>query len=288
MGAIILDGRKTRDNIVPKLINRVKSFSFVPKLVIIQVGDRADSTSFIRAKKLFAKKIGVDSKHIQLPHNIQQEELLNIIRECNVDTSIHGIIVQLPLPENIDRDIIIDAIDPKKDVDALTATNVSSWQSSKAGAIFPATARGIRTLLKQYDISLNGKKATVIGRSKLVGQPIAAMCSNEGAIVNVCHSKTLDLICETKEADVIIVATGKAKLIGIEHVKAGQIIIDVGINTVIGEKLDDEIEGRKLVGDVDFENVKDIVFAITPVPGGVGPMTVISLFENLLDLCDKI
>jgi methylenetetrahydrofolate dehydrogenase (NADP+)/methenyltetrahydrofolate cyclohydrolase len=198
----------------------------------------------------------------------------------------------------LDRSAVINAIDPAKDVDALTSTSVAKWQEGRNGnsgrnnsgdgyakCIMPATARGVRELLENYKIDLNGKKVTVVGRSDLVGKPIAAMCRNAGATVTVCHSKTVDLVADTKNADILIVAVGKPKLIGKEHINSRQVVIDVGINTILGEKLDDEIPGKRLVGDVDFEAVKDIVSAISPVPGGVGPMTVLALFENLVDLC---
>lgn len=287
MSATILSGRATRDVLTPELIKRVKSFKRIPTLAIIQVGDRPDSTAFIRAKKSFAAKVGIKEKHIQLPESISQNDLITQIRECNDDASVDAIIVQLPLPPAIDRDAAIEAIDPAKDADGLTSANVRLWSAGDAEAVLPGTARGIRTLLAHYRIPLRGKKVTVVGRSALVGTPIAAMCRNEGADVTVCHSKTEDLAKETRSADVLIVAAGKPGLIGSHHVKAGQIVIDVGINTVKGEKLEEEIEGTKLVGDVDFEAVKDIVAAITPVPGGVGPMTVLSLFENVADLCEN-
>ena len=243
-------------------------------LAIIQVGDRADSDSYIKAKKTFAKKIGVNEKHIQLSESISQEKVIDAVRECNVDHDIQGIIVQLPLPAHIDRDLVINTINPRKDVDALTAVNIGKWSEDKG--IMPATARGVRELLDFYKISLRNKKVTVIGRSELVGEPIAVMCQNNGAIVTVCHSKTPDLVSETKKADIIICAVGKLELIQAKHVKEGQIIIDVGINRT---------EDGTLTGDVDFESVKDIVKAITPVPGGVGQMTVLALFENLADIC---
>ncbi len=285
MKTIILDGKATRDSLIPGLVERVKALSYVPTLAIIQVGDRPDSTAFIGAKKRFAQRIGVKEKHIQTTESISQGELLDIIKECNADGGIHGIIVQLPLPIHLDRDAIINAIDPKKDVDALTAFSVKRWYEGREDAILPATARGIRTLLEAYKIELFGKKVTVIGRSMLVGKPVITMCLNEEATVTVCHSKTKDLAKETKSADIVIVAVGKPGLITAKHVKKGQVIVDVGINKVTGEKLDDEIEGARLVGDVDFKKVAKKVSAITPVPGGVGPMTVYSLFENLVDLC---
>jgi methylenetetrahydrofolate dehydrogenase (NADP+)/methenyltetrahydrofolate cyclohydrolase len=282
---LILDGRAVRESLIPQLRERVAALSKPPKLAIIQVGDRSDSTAFIRGKKALAAKLGIAEKHIQTSADIPQNELIDIIRECNADLEINGIIVQLPLPPAIDRDRVIDAIDPRKDVDALTSANVKRWFEGRADALLPATARGIRTLLAHYKIELFGKKVTVIGRSTLVGKPITTMCLNENATVTVCHSKTPDLAAETKNADIIVVATGHPGLITAKHVHKDQVVIDVGINTVRGEKLDEEVEGDKLVGDVDFASVSKKVAAITPVPGGVGPMTVISIFENLLDLC---
>lgn len=266
MTASILSGIIVRDSIIPELIKKIQTFSNTPTLAIIQVGDRADSTTFISAKKAFAKKIGITEKHIQLPENISEKEIISKIQECNNDLSISAIIVQLPLPKNIDRDTVINIIDPAKDADGLTSD----------AKVIPATARGIRELLKYYKVSLSEKKVTVIGRSMLVGTPIAKMCREQGAIVTVCHRGTVDLAKETIQADVIISAVGSPNLIRREHVKSSQVIIDVGISK--------NQEGL-LVGDVDFEAVKDIVNAITPVPGGVGPMTVCGLFENVIDLC---
>lgn len=275
MSATILSGRTVRDSLIPELIKKVQSLSRIPTLAIIQVGDRPDSTAFISAKKNFAKKIGVAEKHIQLPDSISENDLIAEIKKCNADKSITAIIVQLPLPAHLDRDQVISAIDPSKDADGLTANTT----------VMPATARGIRELLSYYSIPLTGKKVTVIGRSHLVGTPIAVMCREEGAQVNVCHKGTSDLVKETLWADVLIVAAGKTGLVRTEHVKAGQIVIDVGINTVAGDRLENELPNTKLVGDVDFNAVTNIVASITPVPGGVGPMTVCALFENVIDLC---
>jgi len=272
--ATIIDGRKTREIRLPDLISKVKRLSYTPKLAIVQVGDRPDSTSYIRAKKIFAKKIGVEVEHQQYPPTISQAELLVQINLMNSRKDIQGIIIQLPLPTHIDREIVINSILPYKDVDALTSANVARWMGGKG--IIPATARGIKELFEQYAISLKGKAITVVGRSDLVGKPIAVMCANEGAKVTVCHSKTVDLVADTKNADILIVATGKPKLIRKEHVNPRQIVIDVGISRIGLEQL---------VGDVDFTQVSDIVKAISPVPGGVGPMTVLALFENLIDLC---
>ena len=272
---ILLDGRKTRDALVVQLVERIKALGRVPTLAIIQVGSRPDSTAFIRAKKAFAKRIGINEKHIQIPEAATQGEVIDLIKQCNKDQEVTGIVVQLPLPSHMDRDLVIDAIDVRKDVDGLTKENVKLWLEGSRKAILPATARGVRELLKFYDISLAGKKVAVIGRSMLVGKPIASMCLNENATVDVCHRGTLDIRSITKNADIIISAAGKPGLVTKDNVKPGQVVVDVGITRT---------SENKLVGDVDFDAVKDIVLALSPVPGGVGPMTVLALFENLLDL----
>ena len=295
MSVLILNGKTVRDSALIELKRKVQQFSltltYVPTLAIVQVGNRPDSTSYIKAKKTFAKKIGVEVRHIHLlatavstSKNVLQEEIISSIKKLNSDKTVNGIIVQLPLPEGIDRDLVIDAIDPRKDADGLTSYNI---EQRFKGGILPATARGVRELLAHYKITLNGKKVVVIGRSALVGKPIADMCEASGAHVTVCHSKTPDLKTETQKADIIIVAVGKPGLITREHVKKGQVIIDVGITKsgevgVVGELA--ESGKSSIVGDVDFEVVKNIVSAISPVPGGVGPMTVLALFENVIEL----
>lgn len=275
----LLDGKIVREQSIPLLIEKIKGLSFVPCLVIIQIGNRPDSDAFIRAKKSFAKKIGVNEMHIQLDEKVTQDEVLSIIRDYNNDKDVHGIIVQLPLPIHLNSETIIDSIDPKKDVDGLTPFNMKRLVDGHDEAIIPATARGIRQLLKFYNIDLFGKKVTVVGRSTLVGKPIALMCLNENATVTVCHSRTSNLEEETRSADILIIAIGKPNFIGKKHIKEGQILIDVGISR--------QSDGT-LTGDVNFEEVKDIVEMITPVPGGVGQMTVLALFENLSDLCYNV
>ncbi len=261
----LLDGRKAREAYMSKLIERVKKLSFVPCLVIIQVGERADSDAFIKAKKSFAQKIGAKEIHVQLDEKVTQKEVLDHIEKYNNDDSVHGIIVQLPLPPHLDPEIIIDAIRPHKDTDGLTPSTV----------FMPATARGIKDLLNFYKINLSGQKVTVVGQSKLVGKPIAKMCEVEGAVVTMCDSKTEGVKEKTRGADIVIVAIGKPHFIGPEYISNGQIVIDVGITRT----------ESGLQGDVDFEKVKEIVGMITPVPGGVGQMTVLALFENLIDAC---
>ncbi|MEK7641944.1 MAG: bifunctional 5,10-methylenetetrahydrofolate dehydrogenase/5,10-methenyltetrahydrofolate cyclohydrolase [Patescibacteria group bacterium] len=276
LSPIILDGRIVRAEKSAQLVQALQAFSYVPQLAILQVGDRADSVAYIRAKKVFAGQIGAKATHIHLPEDVSQEEVTAHIRECNADQEIQGIIVQLPLPAHLDRHQIIGEIDPRKDVDGLTPTNQSLLAHNSPDAIVPATARGVKELLEYHRIELKGKKVAVVGRSQLVGAPIAHVCAHAGADVIVCHSKTVDLAVETKKADVLIVAVGKPGLIDARHVTVGQIIVDVGIN---------RMPDGSLQGDVDFVAVAGMVSAITPVPGGVGQMTVTALFENLIDAC---
>jgi methylenetetrahydrofolate dehydrogenase (NADP+)/methenyltetrahydrofolate cyclohydrolase len=291
----ILSGLIARDELNKSLIIKTKALQEKQDLpltvAIIQVGDRADSSAYINGKKKFAAEIGVDVKLIHFQEKINQEEIISEIKKLNKDKKITGIIVQLPLPKNLNEPVILDAVDPTKDADAITSINVKKWtvqgkplDSTKDPTLYPATARGVGELLDFYNISLKGKNICVIGRSRFVGTPIACLCRAKGARVTVCHSKTTDLMKETLAADVIISVVGKAGLITSEHVRNGQIVVDVGLSRVsVGEK-------TKLVGDVDFEKVKVALGengAITPVPGGVGPMTVLAFFENLAD-CAKI
>jgi len=272
----LLDGRIAREHYIESLIKRVNELYFTPFLIIIQIGNRPDSDSFIKAKKSFAKKIGVKELHIQLDENVKQAEVLEIVNKYNKDVSVNGIIIQLPLPIHLNSEIIIDAIDPKKDVDGLTSFNIKRLVSGHDETTIPATARGIRQLFQFYNIDLFGKKVVVIGRSTLVGKPVALMCLNENATVTICHSKTKNLKEETKKADIIMVAIGKPNFITNEYINKDQIVIDIGISRQAD---------NTLTGDVDFQSVKDIVGMITPVPGGVGQMTVLALFENLIDAC---
>ena len=279
--AIILDGRVVRAARKQILIERIKEMiknAGAPCMAIIQIGSRGDSSAYINAKRKFAAEIGVTERHIQLPESTGEQEVLTLIDELNHDARVQGIIMQLPLPAGLNQDRIIDAIAPAKDIDGLTATNVKKWLGAEqTGAMVPATARGVKELLDFYNISFTGKKVVMVGRSLLVGKPIAALALAANATVTVCHSKTVDLPAITREADILIVAIGKARYIGPSYVKNGQVVIDIGTNTT---------DAGSLVGDVDFDAVKDIVGAITPVPGGVGQMTVLALFENLIDACE--
>lgn len=302
---ILLDGKKLRDLTANRLKSEItaamaESATSQPQLAIIQIGDLAESNSYISQKKLFAEKVGAKVIHKIHPDKISEEDLIAEIEKLNRDEKVHGIIVQLPIPDSLNKHRIIDAIDPAKDVDGLTAINVKRLWANDEQAIVPATVLGIISLLKHYEIPIDGKKVTVVGRSMLVGKPLALALLNENATVTICHRHTENLKEETKQADILIVAAGSAHLITKDHVREGQVIVDVGINFVnkgekpqdnnemqektfsASHKPEDEIPKKHMIGDVDFEAVKNIVSAISPVPGGAGPMTVASLFQNLV------
>jgi len=269
---MILDGKKVRDFLAEKIIGELKKIGAKPKLVVIQVGNDERSSVYVRQKKIFGEKLGFSVEHIQCAKNISEIELMSQIEKLNCDTKVNGIIIQLPLPKNIDTIKIIESINPDKDVDGLGSKNLRFLLENIKGGFTLATTKGIISLLDFYKIPLEGEKVTIIGRSLLVGKPTMLAFLNRNATVTVCHSKTKNLKAEVKNADIVVVATGSPKLIKKSFVKAGQVVIDVGITKV----------GDKLLGDVDFKAVSQVVKAITPVPGGVGPMTVVSLFENIL------
>jgi len=279
---IILDGKKVRDERKEMLLHYVQQATKPVALSIIQVGENPASRAYISQKKIFGHSVGVEVKHTQLPQEVTFGELKGVIEEENKDEDVSGIIVQLPLSEHLNKQEVIDCIIPEKDVDGLTTENARKLEEGNARFV-PATARGIQTLLEAYDIDVAEKKVVVIGRSALVGRPVAQLMKASRAEVMVCHRDTENIPEKTKKADVLIVATGHPHLVTEEYVKEGQVVVDVGINTVSGESLDEEIPGKKYIGDVDFQKVSHIVKAISPVPGGVGPMTVLSLFENLID-----
>ncbi len=271
--SLTLDGKKIRETRLPTLKAEFLTLPSVPTLAIVQVGDRADSNSYINQKKIFGEKIGVKTWHLKFTEDVGQEKVIEEIKNLNLDPEIQGIIAQLPLPEGWDKKSVINSIAPEKDVDGLTAVNQEKFYAGDASAFVPATARGVMTMLDFYNISITGKKAVVVGRSELVGKPIAQLLKMRGAEVEVCHRQTLDVPAVTRTADVLVVAAGNPKMIKVDFVKERSVVVDVGINKTLD---------GVLCGDVDFENVKDKVQAISPVPGGVGPLTVLSLFENLL------
>lgn len=260
---MILDGKKLQNKRLKELKTKVSKMKKKPLLVIVQVGDKKESTIYINQKIKFGKKLGVEVEHYQLKKNVDFKFLKKLIGDFNNDLDIDGIIIQLPLPPKLNAKKVVNLVDPKKDVDGLV----------KDSKFTPATARGVGTLLKENNIDVKNKNVTVLGRSFLVGGPIAKLMKKEGAKVTVCHSKSKNNREKSQKADILITATGKTGLVKKNWTNEDQIIVDVGIT-----KTKDGLRG-----DVDFEAVNKDVKAISPVPGGVGPMTVLSLFENLVD-----
>ena len=277
----ILDGKKVSNFIAEKIRLEFKKLGEKhvcggrPKLVIIQIGNNERSDVYVKQKKVFGEKLGFEVELIQFDNKISEKDIISKIESLNLDSIVNGIIVQLPLPKNINILNVIETISPEKDVDGLNSKNLQflfeNGQSENNGFI-PATTKGIISLLDFYKIPLKGKKVVVVGRSFLFGKPTALVLLNKNATVTICHSKTKNLKKEIKNADIAIIAIGKPNFVKKSFVKKGQVIIDVGITKV----------GNNIFGDVDFKSVSRIVSAITPVPGGVGPTTVVSLFENVL------
>lgn len=271
--SLILSGIPLRDKIKDELKSFVVSLpkEQIPKLCIIQVGSNESSSLYIKGKIKFGEEIGVPVSLHHLNESDSEEDLIKLILKQNLDAEVRGIIVQFPLPSHINKDRIVETIDPQKDVDGLHSKNLKKLFTNDSSGIIPATTRGIFSLLDFYNIPLKGKRVLVIGRSDLVGKPTAILALNKNAIVTIAHSHASDLVSLCREADIIISATGIPGLITKKHVKKHQIIIDVGISRI----------GNKVVGDVD-EKVLSSVAGLSPVPGGIGPLTIASLFQNLL------
>jgi len=267
----IIDGKKVAAKFLDDIKKRVKDAKKKPGLAIVLVGNNPASEIYVGAKEKTCKSVGVYCERYNLSKDIKQDGLLKVIDELNQNKKIHAMIVQLPLPEQMDEDLIIDSILPTKDGDGLTPVNLGNLVNDD-NRLLPATARACLELIKSTGQKIEGKNAVVVGRSTIVGKPTALLLLQENATVTLCHSKTKNLKEHTKNADILVVACGNAKMIKKDMVKKGSIVIDVGINRTLSG----------LVGDVDFDNVKEVVGYITPVPGGVGPMTIAMLLDNTL------
>ena len=278
---ILIDGKKEAGSLRLKLKEEVnelkKKFNDVPGLTVILIGELAPSQIYVKNKEKSAKEVGLNSDVIKYPENVDEKIVLKKIKDLNENKSISGILVQLPLPKHIDKKKIIDSIIPSKDVDGFHPVNVGNLSSGYESSV-PCTPLGCYLLLKKVEPNLSGKKAVIIGRSNLNGKPMAQLLLKENCTVTITHSKTKNLKSECLEADIIIAAVGIPKLVKGDWVKKDSIIIDVGIN-----KTDEGI-----VGDVDFEEVSKKAKALTPVPGGVGPMTIACLIKNTIDCFKRI
>lgn len=276
MPAQLIDGKTVSDALMAALSSEVKEKNLKPKLVTVLVGENPASLTYISNKAKACAKVGIEFELKKLGEEVSQKELLELVRALNDDAAVHGLLVQLPLPKHIDEAEVSRAVAPEKDVDGYTPLNLGRLM---AGDEFmpSCTPAGVIHLLEVSGVKLEGANAVVVGRSITVGRPLAAMLLNRNATVTVCHSKTKNLAEVTRNADVLCVAVGKPKMITASMVKKGAVVIDVGINRVDGN----------LVGDVDFEGVKEVAGKITPVPGGVGPMTVAMLLKNTVRACER-
>ena len=272
----IIDGKKIKAEIIEELKKEVKRYMIKPCLAVIQIGDDPASNTYIKAKEKACNEIGIYFKHIKFTAETKEIEVINKILELNNDDYVHGILLQLPLPEGFNPDKLINYIARNKDVDGLTDINLGKLFNNKP-CLISCTPQGIMELIEKENINLEGKNVTIVGRSNLVGKPLIGLMLNKNATVTICHSKTENLSKHTKNADILVVAVGKKHFIKENMVKEGAIVIDVGINK----------EDGKLYGDVDFNNVKSKVEKITPVPGGVGPMTVAMLMKNVISAYQK-
>lgn len=271
--AKIIDGKKISTEIKEELKEQVAKLhedGIEVTLAVIQVGNDPASTVYVGNKKKACAYIGIHSLAYELPEDVTEQELLDLVRELNAKPEVNGILVQLPLPEHIDEDLVIRTIDPDKDVDGFHPQSVGRLNIGLPGFV-SCTPAGIIELLKRSEITIDGKECVIIGRSNIVGKPMGMLLLRENGTVTICHSHTPDLKATAKRADILVVAIGKAKFVNREYVKEGAAVIDVGM---------DRDENGKLCGDVDYEDVKEIAGAITPVPGGVGPMTIAMLMHN--------
>ena len=277
---MIIDGKKTaaelREELKKKITELKSTYNAIPGLTVILVGEDPPSKIYVKNKEKFAKEVGMNSEVIRYPEKVEEKVVLNKIRELNNDKKVSGILVQLPLPKHIDKRKVIETILPSKDVDGFHPMNVGNLSSGYDSSI-PCTPLGCYLLLKKVEKNLNGMHAVMIGRSNLNGKPMTQLLLKENCTVTIAHSKTKDLKAECSRADIIIAAVGRPKLVKGDWVKRGAIVIDVGIN-----KTD-----SGLVGDVDFDEVSKVAKAITPVPGGVGPMTIACLLNNTVECFKK-
>lgn len=276
----LIDGKKIsaeiKDECKQKALKLIESGK-EPCLAVILVGNDPASSIYVNNKKKACEYCNIKSLSYELPEETTEKELLDLIEKLNNDASVDGILVQLPLPKHIDEDKVIAAIDPLKDVDGFHVKNVGSLCIGKP-VLVSCTPAGVIELLKRSNVEITGKRCVVIGRSNIVGKPMALLMLSENATVTICHSRTKDLEAVCKEADILIVAIGKPRFIDSKYVKDGAVVIDVGIH---------RDENNKICGDVNFDDVKDKVSKITPVPGGVGPMTIAMLMSNVITACER-
>lgn len=276
-----IDGKALAQRVraeVAQRVEKLKTQGITPGLTVVLVGEDPASQVYVRNKALACEKAGMKSDVIRLPATTSQAELLALIDQLNQDPTVHGILVQLPLPNSLDEHAVIEAIAATKDVDGFHISNAGLLLTGKP-LFRPCTPYGVMKMLEDEQVNLRGAEAVVIGASNIVGKPMALMLQAEGATVTICNSKTKDLAAHTRRADVLVVAVGRPKMITGDMVKPGAVVIDVGIN---------RLESGKLVGDVDYDSVAQVASAVTPVPGGVGPMTIAMLLVNTVEAAERL
>lgn len=276
--AIILDGKLIRDQVLNELGPRVAALmaqGHRPQLAVILIGNNPASEVYVRNKIAACEKVGILSQKLTPPASVSTEELFAIIEDLNKDPNVHGILVQLPLPPQVDASLILDSIAPEKDVDGFHPVNSGKLLAGVPG-LRPCTPSGVMELLRRYEIPISGRKAVVVGRSDIVGKPMAILLLAANATVTICHSRTSNLAEECRRADILVAAIGRAEMLGEDHIQPGAVVIDVGMNRVDG----------KLTGDVDPEAMARLSSAYTPVPGGVGPLTIAMLMSNTVQAAE--
>ena len=286
---LIIDGKETAARCLAETAQRIaglRARGITPGLAVVLVGENPASQAYVRSKDKTCRELGMHSRKIELPAETAQDRLLDVVAELNADPTIHGILVQSPPPPQIDESAIVKAIDPRKDVDGFHPLNVAALAMEDPSALVPCTPLGCMELLRAHDIATAGARAVVVGRSLIVGKPMALLLMAKGAdaTVTVAHSRSKDLAAVTREADIVIAAIGRPHFLGAGHIREGAVVIDVGINRVEDPA---SPRGYRLVGDIDFDAVAPKCRAITPVPGGVGPMTIAMLMANTVKACER-
>jgi 5,10-methylene-tetrahydrofolate dehydrogenase/methenyl tetrahydrofolate cyclohydrolase len=281
----LLKGKDIAEDIYSSLktkIENLKQNNIIPGLTVILVGDRKDSETYVSMKNKKCLELGIKSNILKFNSDVDEETLISNIDSLNLNSTVHGILIQLPLPTHINPERVLSRVVLNKDVDGFHYENIGRLATNKNPTFKPCTPDGCMELIKKTNIDISGKHAVILGRSNIVGLPIALMLLHSNATVTICHSKTQNIEEHTKKADIVIAACGKTEMVKKEWLKKDAIVIDVGINSVTDET---KKRGYRLVGDVDFNNAKDVASFITPVPGGVGPMTIAMLMKHTVDAC---
>lgn len=274
----LIDGKKVAEKCKKNIEERIKRLNRTPGFAVIRIGEDEASKIYVRLKHKMSEELGINFTEYHLEENITQEDLISLIRKLNADDEVDGILLQSPIPYHLNILEAFQTIAPEKDVDGFSPINVGKLVQRQE-CFAACTPTGVMTMLKEYNIPIEGKHAVVVGRSNIVGRPMAELLLNANATVTICHSKTQNLTEIVKSADILVVAIGKPKFITADMIKEGAVVVDVGINRIP--------DSKKIVGDVDFENVKEKCSYITPVPGGVGPMTIMTLMDNVVTACER-